>query len=213
MSSALAIDNSLFRRTADPDPDHGLVERAKQGDQQAFRRLFERHAPGVRRIVARYVKETDEVADQVQEVFARAFHALRRFDGRSRFFTWLYRIAVNQSIEGSARLRRQRQFEASMENVELHPTQVVDTRSWVATPDESLAAKQVARTVQLAVQALSPEYRTALQLREIEGLTYEEIAARLDIPLGTVRTRIFRAREAISSALVPVRSGRTSGRF
>lgn len=195
---------------ADLDPDHGLVERARQGDQQACRRLFERYAPKVRRIVARYVSEADEVADLVQEIFVRAFLGLRGFDGRSRFFTWLYRIAVNQSLEGLGRLRRRRMDALGGTDDGMYPESLFGLGE---TPEELLAAKQVAHSIGRAFEQLPKEYREAVQLRDVDGLSYGEIGERLGVPAGTVRTRIFRGREAIARALEPVRLQSSSGRF
>lgn len=193
------------------DPDRGLVERARHGDQQACRRLFERYAPKVRRIVARYVNEADEIADLVQEIFVRAFLGLRGFDGRSRFFTWLYRIAVNQSLERLGRLRQRRRIEV-LEDASDGPGWD-PLRAAADTPEESLAAEQVADTVLRAFEGLPTEYREAVQLRDLDGLSYLEIGERLGVPLGTVRTRIFRGREAIARAVEPVRLQGSSGRF
>lgn len=208
-SLTFSVDPLVSRGNS--DPDHGLVERARRGDQQACRRLFERHAPKVHRIVARYVHEADEIADLVQEIFVRAFQGLRGFDGRSRFFTWLYRIAVNQSIEGLGRLRQRRKREV-LEDAHEGP-------GWDSlcaapdTPEEYLAAKQVAHTVLGAFAGLPREYREAVQLRDLDGLSYLEIGERLGVPLGTVRTRIFRGREAIARAVEPVRLRGSSARF
>ncbi len=210
-ASATSLCLSSPLRAASADPDHGLVERARGGDQQAYRRLFERHAPKVRRIVTRYVHEADEAADVVQEIFVRAFHGLRGFDGRSRFFTWLYRIAVNQSIEGLGRLRQSRRVESIDWGDDAGRSALFGAA--IDTPDEVLAAKQVVSTVLRAVGELPEEYREAVQLRDFDGLSYVEIGDRLGVPLGTVRTRIFRGREAIARALDPVRLHCTSGRF
>lgn len=210
-ASVPTLSLNTFAQHGGADPDRGLVERARDGDQLACRRLFERHAPKVRRIVARYINEADEIADLVQEIFARAFQGLRGFDGRSRFFTWLYRIAVNHTIEGLARVRQRRRFEMPRGPDD---GMYLDSLLGLAeTPEESLAAKQVADSILRAFEQLPKEYREAVQLRELDGLSYGEIGERLGVPAGTVRTRIFRGREAIARALEPVRLQSSSGRF
>lgn len=210
-TSSLTLTFDSFAPRGDLDSDRGLVERARQGDQQACRRLFEHYAPKVRRIVSRYVSDADEIGDLVQEIFVRAFQGLRGFDGRSRFFTWLYRIAVNHSIERLRRLRQRRRIEIEdcgdcVPGWDLQ--RVVNE-----TPEEALAAKQVAYGVLRAFERLPKEYREAVQLRDLDGLSYVEIGERLGVPLGTVRTRIFRGREQIAQALTAVRLQGSSGRF
>lgn len=197
-----------------PDPDRALVERAQKGDERAFASLFEKYAPRVRRLVARHVGDADEVADVTQEAFVRAFRALPAFKGESQFFTWLYRIAVNTARNSLARLRRVRRHEA------LAPEGAGDDGGYAGadaadetTPEAVLASRQVAQAVARAVAALPEDMRTALLLREVDGLGYAQIAARLGIPIGTVRSRIFRAREAVAAELKGVREDATNRRF
>jgi RNA polymerase sigma-70 factor (ECF subfamily) len=197
------------------DPDHLLVERARRGDSRSYKSLFDKYSPRVRRLVSRHVSDPDEVAEVTQEAFIRAFRALPQFKGESRFFTWLYRIALNTSRNSLARVRRIRRVE--LENVPIEDgdsgMQYRDEALHDETPESLLATRQVADAVQAAVAALPEDLRAALLLREVEGLKYEEIARQLDVPIGTVRSRIFRAREAIAIRLQDVRDRGTSGRF
>jgi RNA polymerase sigma-70 factor (ECF subfamily) len=196
------------------DPDAALVQLAKKGDQRAFHRLFEKYSPRVRRLVSRHVSDADEVADVTQEAFIRAFRALPNFKGESQFFTWLYRIAVNTARNSIAKLRRVRRHESvAIEGAEDGEHFVADDAADDATPEALLASRQVAGAVERAVGALPEDMRTALLLREIDGLGYAEIAAQLGIPIGTVRSRIFRAREAVAAELRGVREDATNRRF
>jgi RNA polymerase sigma-70 factor (ECF subfamily) len=197
------------------DPDRVLVERARRGDGKSYQSLFDKYAPRVRRLVSRHVSDPDEVAEATQEAFIRAFRALPQFKGESRFFTWLYRIALNTARNSLARMRRIRRVE--IENVPLDDadsgSQFRDEPLHDETPESLLATRQVADAVQAAVSALPEDLRAALLLREVEGLKYDQIARELDVPIGTVRSRIFRAREAIATRLQDVRERGTSGRF
>jgi RNA polymerase sigma-70 factor (ECF subfamily) len=197
------------------DPDRVLVERARRGDGKSYQSLFDKYAPRVRRLVSRHVSDPDEVAEATQEAFIRAFRALPQFKGESRFFTWLYRIALNTARNSLARMRRIRRVE--IENVPLDDSesgsQYREEPLHDETPESLLATRQVADAVQAAVSALPEDLRAALLLREVEGLKYDQIARELDVPIGTVRSRIFRAREAIATRLQDVRERGTSGRF
>jgi RNA polymerase sigma-70 factor (ECF subfamily) len=197
------------------DPDRVLVERARRGDGKSYQSLFDKYAPRVRRLVSRHVSDPDEVAEVTQEAFIRAFRALPQFKGESRFFTWLYRIALNTARNSLARMRRIRRVE--IENVPLDDadsgSQFREEPLHDETPESLLATRQVADAVQAAVSALPEDLRAALLLREVEGLKYDQIARELDVPIGTVRSRIFRAREAIATRLQDVRERGTSGRF
>ena len=196
------------------DPDAALVQLAKKGDQRAFHRLFEKYAPRVRRLVSRHVSDADEVADVTQEAFIRAFRALPNFKGESQFFTWLYRIAVNTARNSLAKLRRVRRFESvAVEGAEDGESFVAGDAADDATPEALLASRQVAQAVERAVAALPEDMRMVLTLREIDGLGYAEIAAKLGIPIGTVRSRIFRARESVAAELRAVRQDATNRRF
>ena len=199
-----------------PDVDALLIERVKQGDVKAFEMLVVKYQRRVERLVARMVRDVDIVQDITQETFIRAYRAIPQFRGESAFYTWLYRIAVNTAkkallqlkrdplVTESARLSRDEDDETSRVENELTDGE---------TPDAVLASKQVARAVNLAVEALSEDLRQAITLREIEGLSYEEIAEMMNCPIGTVRSRIFRAREAIAQRLRPLLDTRDGERW
>ncbi|MFM2448367.1 MAG: hypothetical protein RIS44_817 [Pseudomonadota bacterium] len=199
-----------------PDVDAPLIERVKQGDVKAFEMLVVKYQRRVERLVARMVRDVDIVQDITQETFIRAYRAIPQFRGESAFYTWLYRIAVNTAkkallqlkrdplVTESARLSRDEDDETSRVENELTDGE---------TPDSVLASKQVAQAVNLAVQALSEDLRQAITLREIEGLSYEEIAEMMNCPIGTVRSRIFRAREAIAQRLRPLLDTRDGERW
>jgi RNA polymerase sigma-70 factor, ECF subfamily len=199
-----------------PDVDAPLIDRVKQGDVKAFEMLVVKYQRRVERLVARMVRDVDIVQDITQETFIRAYRAIPQFRGESAFYTWLYRIAVNTAkkallqlkrdplVTESARLSREEDDETSRLENELTDGE---------TPDAVLASKQVARAVNLAVEALSEDLRQAITLREIEGLSYEEIAEMMNCPIGTVRSRIFRAREAIAQRLRPLLDTRDGERW
>lgn len=199
-----------------PDVDAALVERVKQGDVKAFEMLVVKYQRRVQRLIGRMVRDTDLVADIAQESFIRAYRALPQFRGDSAFYTWLYRIAVNTAKKALVDLRRNPVItEAAMASVDdddetsRRKSEPID----FATPDALLASKQVATAVNAAIDALSEDLRQAITLREIEGLSYEEIAETMDCPIGTVRSRIFRAREAIALRLRPLLDTRDKSRW
>jgi RNA polymerase sigma-70 factor, ECF subfamily len=199
-----------------PDVDAALVERVKQGDVKAFEMLVVKYQRRVQRLIGRMVRDSDLVADIAQESFIRAYRALPQFRGDSAFYTWLYRIAVNTAKKALVDLRRNPVItEAAMATVdeddETSRRKSEPTDS--ATPEALLASKQVATAVNAAIDALSEDLRQAITLREIEGLSYEEIAETMDCPIGTVRSRIFRAREAIALRLRPLLDTRDKSRW
>jgi RNA polymerase sigma-70 factor (ECF subfamily) len=184
------------------------VQRVQRGDIRAFDLLVIKYQRRVERLIGRFVRDTDLVQDLAQEAFIRAYLALPQFRGESAFYTWLYRIAVNTAkkqlmvlgrdpviTESALAERREQEDETSAPRLEQRDDE---------TPEAVLAGKEVARVVNEAIQALSEDLRQALLLREIEGLSYEEIALVMNCPVGTVRSRIFRAREAIAQRLRPV---------
>lgn len=211
-ASTTAYAPRAYPKMETPDPDAELVQRAQHGDEQAYRGLFEQHAPRIQRVVARYLKDSDDTADVVQEVFSRAFRALHKFDGRSRFSTWLHRIAINESIHRLRALKTERLLIDRRDDVENADRGATPART-DDTPETILASKQVARSIELAVASLSFNHRQALEMRELEGLSYAVISDRLGIPMGTVRTRIFRGRDAVAAALLPVRLSSSASRF
>lgn len=193
-----------------PDSDAMLVQRTLAGEQRAFDLLVIKYQRRVERLIGRMVRDVDLVPDIAQETFVRAYRALAQFRGDAQFYTWLYRIAVNTAKKQLLELKRdplvfQSQLqsgdddETSSSERELN-AQVADE----ATPDAVLASKEIAQAVNAALDALPEELRMAVTLREMEGMSYEEIAQALDCPIGTVRSRIFRAREAISNRIKPM---------
>jgi len=199
-----------------PDADAPLVERVKRGDVKAFEMLVVKYQRRIERLIGRMVRDVDLVPDIAQETFIRAYRAIPQFRGESAFYTWLYRIAVNTAkkalvglkrdpiVTESARMSRDDDDETYRSETEL---------SHGETPEAVLASKEVAAAVNAAIEALSPDLRQAITLREIEGLSYEEIAELMNCPIGTVRSRIFRAREAIALRLRPLLDTRDGARW
>jgi RNA polymerase sigma-70 factor, ECF subfamily len=198
------------------DADRALVERAQQGDQRAFEMLVVKYQRRIERLISRMVRDADLVQDVAQESFIRAYRALPQFRGESAFYTWLYRIAVNTAKKALVEMKRDPVLtESSRSRVgEDDETYRVDNElSDGETPEALLASKEIAATVNAAIDALSDELRQAITLREIEGLSYEEIADVMNCPIGTVRSRIFRAREAIATRLRPLLGTREGERW
>ncbi|HEY3634310.1 MAG TPA: RNA polymerase sigma factor RpoE [Caldimonas sp.] len=199
-----------------PDADAPLVERAKQGDVKAFEMLVVKYQRRIERLIGRMVRDVDLVPDIAQETFIRAYRALPQFRGESAFYTWLYRIAVNTAKKSLMELKRDplvTEAARVSRDEDEGPPRVENEPSDAATPDAVLASKQIAAAVNFAVEALSEDLRQAITLREIEGLSYEEIAALMNCPIGTVRSRIFRAREAIAARLRPLLDTREGDRW
>lgn len=199
------------------DADALLVERAAAGDQAAFELLLIKYQRRIERLVARMVRDVDLVADITQETFIRAWRALPQFRGDAQFYTWLYRIAVNTTKRALLTLKHDPLLtEAAMPSTGREEDETYSTLhepSTDATPETELAAREIAEAVNAALEALAPELRQAITLREIEGLSYEEIAEAMSCPIGTVRSRIFRAREAISARVKPLLSYQTGKRW
>jgi len=184
--------------------DQQLVVRVQQGDQKAFGLLVSKYQRKLARLLSRLVRDPAEVEDIAQETFIKAYRALPSFRGDSAFYTWLYRIGINtaKNYLSSKSRRAPTTTEFDAEEAELFDSgdQLRDNN----TPERLLQSKQVGETVNSALEALPEELRTAIMLREIEGLSYEEIAQIMNCPIGTVRSRIFRAREAVSEKLRPL---------
>jgi RNA polymerase sigma-70 factor (ECF subfamily) len=193
---------------AEADADALLVERVKRGDARAFELLVLKYRRRIERLVARIVRDPDSVADVAQETFIRAYRALPNFRGDSAFYTWLYRIAVNTARKEAADQRRDPVISESalaQGDDESDETSRADIAlSDVETPEAVLASREIAQAVNAAVEGLAEDLRQAVTLREIEGLSYEEIAQVMNCPIGTVRSRIYRAREAIAQRLRPL---------
>ena len=202
--------------SSDSDSDAVLVQRAVAGDQRAFELLVIKYQRRLQRLIGRLVRDTDLVEDIAQETFIRAYRALPQFRGESQFYTWLYRIAVNTA----KKFLQERKRSPTMSDRAFLPNEDNDETFRVVvepindeTPESVLAAKEIAAAVNSGLAALPLDLRQALTLREIEGLSYEEIAAVMDCPMGTVRSRIFRARELISARLKPMLERQTGKRW
>ncbi len=200
----------------DADADALLVERAKLGDVRAFEMLVVKYQRRIERLIGRMVRDVDLVQDIAQETFIRVYRALPQFRGDSAFYTWLYRIAVNTAKKALMDMKRDPLVsEAALysdedgEEISRAESELTDG----ATPEALLASKEIAAAVNAAIDALSDDLRQAITLREIEGLSYEEIAEVMNCPIGTVRSRIFRARDAIAARLKPLLDTRDGVRW
>ncbi len=202
---------------SDSDTDALLVERVKLGDVRAFEMLVVKYQRRIERLIGRMVRDVDLVQDIAQESFIRAYRALPQFRGESAFYTWLYRIAVNTAKKALMDMKRDpvvtESALASKDDDGDETSRVENELSDGETPDALLASKEIAQAVNAAVAALSEDLRQAITLREIEGLSYEEIADVMNCPIGTVRSRIFRAREAIAERLRPLLDTRDGERW
>ena len=189
------------------DPDSLLVDRVKRGDMHAFEMLVVKYQRRIQRLVARMVRDPEQVEDIAQETFIRAYRALPQFRGESAFYTWLYQIAVNTAKKTLMDMKRDPVVTESAlaSRGESNETSSLENElSSAETPEAVLASREIAQTVNAAIDALPEDLRQAIVLREIEGLAYEEIASVMNCPIGTVRSRIFRAREAIAQRLRPL---------
>ena len=189
------------------DSDLQLVERTVAGDQRAYELLVIKYQRRIERLIGRMVRDADLVQDIAQETFIRAYRALHQFRGDAQFYTWLYRIAVNTAKKALMDMKRN---PVISENAlrggddEDETSRVDNELTTEETPETVLAAQEIARVVNAAMEALPEDLRQAVTLREIEGLSYEEISLAMNCPIGTVRSRIFRAREAISAKVRPL---------
>ena len=179
------------------DGDDKLVKRAKKGDSRAFDLLVLKYQGRVAQLVSRYLNNAAEVEDVTQEAFIKAYRALPNFRGDSAFYTWLYRIAANAAKNHLVALGRRPTSDMALDDLEVFdvPGRLKDHES----PDEVIMGQQLEMLISRTIEELPVELRAALTLREFEGLSYEEIADVLECPIGTVRSRIFRAREAIDA--------------
>lgn len=188
------------------EADQQLVERVQKGDKRAFDVLVLKYRHRIFSLVSRFVRDPDEVQDVVQEAFIKAYRALPAFRGDSAFYTWLYRISINTAKNYLvARSRRPPGVDVDVMDAE-HLEGAGALRD-NADPQSLLATEQLQEVVDRAIQALPEDLRTALSLREFDGLSYEEIAQVMECPVGTVRSRIFRAREAVDSQILPMMEG------
>jgi RNA polymerase sigma-70 factor (ECF subfamily) len=183
--------------------DQQLVERAQRGDKKAFELLVVKYQRKLARLLSRFIRDASEVEDVTQEAFIKAYRALPSFRGDSAFYTWLYRIGINTAKNYLVALGRRAPTVTGVDLEEAENIEEGDQLKDYNTPENQLMSRQIAETVNLTLQELPEELRTAITLREIEGLSYEEIAQIMNCPIGTVRSRIFRAREAIAERLRP----------
>ena len=189
---------------SDREIDRQLVERAQRGDKLAFGLLVEKYQRKLARLLSRFIRDPAEVEDVTQEAFIKAYRALPAFRGDSAFYTWLYRIGINTAKNYLMALGRRAPTSTEVEAEEAEGFEEGEQLRDINTPESVLLSNEIAATVNATIEQLPEELRTAIQLREIEGMSYEDIARVMDCPIGTVRSRIFRAREAIAEQLRPL---------
>ncbi|MGB5834220.1 MAG: RNA polymerase sigma factor RpoE [Thiohalocapsa sp.] len=183
--------------------DQALVQRAQSGDRRAFDVLVLKYQQRIASLIARYIRDSSEVLDVTQDAFLKAYRALPGFRGESAFYTWIYRIAIN-TVKNHLVAQSRR---PPVDDVEADIAEQMDVGGRLretATPEGELLSDEIADSVQAALDGLPEDLRTAIVLREFEGMSYEEIAVAMECPIGTVRSRIFRAREAIDKRLQPL---------
>jgi RNA polymerase sigma-70 factor (ECF subfamily) len=198
---------------SDRDVDRQLVERAQRGDKHAFELLVSKYQRKLARLLARFIRDPAEVEDVAQEAFIKAYRALPSFRGDSAFYTWLYRIGINTAKNYLVATKRRAPTVTEFDSEEAEGFEDGDQLRDINTPESMLISKEIARTINDAMEQLPEELRNAITLREIEGLSYEDISTIMNCPIGTVRSRIFRAREAIAGRLRPLLETRKDQRW
>jgi len=186
------------------DVDAELVARVQRGDKKAFDLLVLKYQRKIMRLLSRMIRDPHEIEDVAQEAFIKAYRALPQFRGDSAFYTWLYRIAINTARNWLSARGRQPSTPNALETEDGETFNETDNLTDNSTPESMAASREIAETVNAAIQALPVELRTAIVMREMEGMSYEDIAQSMNCPIGTVRSRIFRAREAIATRLRPL---------
>ena len=207
-SNKVSASEPLIARGAkkplsDKEIDMALVERVQRGDKSAYDLLVLKYQHKIGHLVSRYVHDAHESQDVTQEAFIKAYRGLKNFRGDSAFYTWLYRIAINTAKNHLVTMSRK----ISDTGIDAADAEQYDNGSALrdnATPERVMVTDQIARVIQESIEALPDDLRTAIRLREFEGMSYEDIAQAMDCPIGTVRSRIFRAREAIDNNLEPL---------
>jgi RNA polymerase sigma-70 factor (ECF subfamily) len=197
----------------DREIDRQLVARAQRGDKQAFELLVEKYQRKLARLLSRFIRDPAEVEDVTQEAFIKAYRALPAFRGDSAFYTWLYRIGINTAKNYLMAMGRRAPTSTEVEAEEAEGYEEGEQLRDINTPESLLLSKEIAETVNRTIEGLPEELRTAIQMREIEGMSYEDIAKAMNCPIGTVRSRIFRAREAIAEQLRPLLGTRKDKRW
>ena len=190
-------------RMGEREVDQALVERVQKGDKRAFDILVQKYQHRIIKLIARFVRNSDEVQDVAQEAFIKAYRALKNFRGDSAFYTWLYRIAINTAKNHLVAASRR----ATESAVDAQDAEQYDSGDWLReydTPERELLAQEIKQVILKTISDLPGDLKEAITLREMENLSYEEIAEVMDCPIGTVRSRIFRAREAIDNQLKPL---------
>jgi RNA polymerase sigma-70 factor (ECF subfamily) len=198
---------------SDREIDRQLVARAQRGDKRAFELLVEKYQRKLARLLSRFIRDPAEVEDVTQEAFIKAYRALPAFRGDSAFYTWLYRIGINTAKNYLMAMGRRAPTSTEVEADEAEGFEEGEQLRDINTPESVLLSNEIAETVNSTIEKLPEELRTAIQLREIEGMSYEDIAKVMDCPIGTVRSRIFRAREAIAQQLRPLLGTRKDQRW
>ncbi len=189
--------------TSNKAADQLLVERVQKGDKKAFDLLVLKYQQKLGNLISRYIRDPSEVQDVTQEAFIKAYRALPNFRGDSAFYTWLYRVAINTAKNHLAAQGRR----PPQDDIEAEMAEQIDMGTRLkeqATPENLAMEGEIAATIKAALDDLPDDLRTAIMLRELEGFSYDEIAQSMDCPIGTVRSRIFRAREAIDAKLKPL---------
>ena len=189
---------------SDREVDQQLVERAQRGDKQAFELLVSKYQRKLARLLSRFIRDATEVEDVTQEAFIKAYRALPTFRGDSAFYTWLYRIGINTAKNYLAAMGRRAPTTTEIDSEEAEGYEDGEQLRDLNTPENQMMSRQVVETVNQTLESLPEELRSAITLREIEGLSYDDIADIMNCPIGTVRSRIFRAREAIAAKLRPL---------
>jgi len=193
-------------RMSEAEVDQLLVERVQKGDKRAFDLLINKYQHRIVGLVARYVSDPSEAMDVAQEAFIKAYRAIDRFRGDSAFYTWLYRIAINTAKNWLV-ARKRRPPSTDIDAADAEQYDLESRLKEQGTPENELLREEIKRTVFETISRLPDDLRTAIMLREMEGMSYEDIAVTMDCPIGTVRSRIFRAREAIDEKLKPLLDG------
>ncbi len=191
------------KRLSDKDIDMALVQRVQRGDKSAYDVLVLKYQHKIGHLVSRYVHDSHEAQDVSQEAFIKAYRGLANFRGDSAFYTWLYRIAINTAKNHLVTMSR-KISDTGIDSADAEQYEGGSALRENATPERELMTDEIAEVVQATIQALPDDLRTAITLREFEGLSYDDIASAMDCPIGTVRSRIFRAREAIDNNLAPL---------